>query len=397
MKVLWIIRNTMPYAHYDAEFVKSFEKVIGKDNVSFYGKEGLPTHDTFGIPYYPEKPLIPNRPFSEIVKEEEADIIVNDGQIDADLKEVNVPKIMFISDAHSEWQNRKQRFANKEFDVPFLRSYGGGIGLRAKQEFGAVGYCPRSVSLNVFYDTHYERENTVYLLGYVNLIYPIRQNIFRVSQKTSKEIEGIKFVFTSATGIISPREFLKILGTSKISIFDCGMFKYPIMKIFEGMATNTLCLCDLPYDYEALRLQPDVNLVEITMTNFVDKIRYYLDNDDERKRIAKNGLELVQKYHSTEVRAKQLIEQLEEVIRSKNEGRVFDSKNLKNEIGRMFNILERNEEIFNRNSLLHKCMDNTNWRIPFNEWESKALPIWNGVVSGKANVSEWEKYVKETQ
>ena len=43
------------------------------------------------------------------------------------------------------------------------------------------------------------------------------------------------------------------------------------------------------------------------MKNWKSKLEYYLENEDERKRIAMNGYKTAMKYHTNDARAKSLI------------------------------------------------------------------------------------------
>jgi hypothetical protein len=398
MKVLWIIRNSMPFVYPDSEFRRTFENVIGKDNVVFYTIPNLPTHDESQMSYYPENPKIVSL-FPEQVKEEKPDVIVNDGLYMNDIGHMtDIPKITFINDVHAEWQNRKYRFLNKEFDVLFLRMYGGGVGIRAKQEFGGtVGYCPRSVPTDMFYNQHFERTIDVFLAGCYNIIYPIRVAMWKwlFNNGFNGKTVGTLKVIINAKRFLYP-EYLNILCVSKITAFDGGLFKFPVMKYWESMATESLCLADLPLDYKALGLVPNENMVEINMYNFMDKWKYYLENDEERKRITRNGLNLILQKHSDKCRAKQLLVQLEEVINSKNEGRKFDPNNVK-EMRDIFSMLEEKENnIFNPNNLLNRCMNEG--QCAYTKWDRNSITIWNEILNNtnwNESIKRWDDYIKQ--
>jgi len=47
------------------------------------------------------------------------------------------------------------------------------------------------------------------------------------------------------------------------------------------------------------------------LNDLIEKIKYYLNNKEELKRIAKNGFNKLIKYHTSEVRAKEFIETCE--------------------------------------------------------------------------------------
>lgn len=413
MKVLWFIRRLTALPQFDSEFVRAFEKVIGKDNVVFYGLSNLPSVDPSGNRYFPESYKFidraktvtgypSNMTLSEIIKEENPDIIVlNDKPISTDLtKEINIPRILFLEDAHSEWnQSCVPYLDRKEIDMIFTRSYGNGQASRVKQRC-PVGYSPFSVSPSMYYDKHSEKIYDVYLTGTCPHVYPLRilmgftfygtQN-FGASQFNYEGMKGITDV-----RIFSLSKYLDTINQSKIVTFDGGLFKYPVIKYFETMACNILPLVDLPYDYKALRFEPNENVVEIDFFNFVSKMKYYLENESERKRISKNAMDLILEYHTTEKRAKQLLDQFEEVIKAKNEGRVFDYRNVKGEAGRQLTILEETVNNFNKDNLFNRCLD-VGLRPPYYEWHKRASHIWSDIVTHQSSTQKWIDFIKETQ
>jgi spore maturation protein CgeB len=64
----------------------------------------------------------------------------------------------------------------------------------------------------------------------------------------------------------------------------------------------------------ALHLREYENFVPITINNYYDKILEYLDDYDAAKRIASNGRMTYLKYHTTEIRMSELLQNLETLI-----------------------------------------------------------------------------------
>lgn len=407
MKVVWILRRDPPLPMFDSEFPRAFENAIGKNNVVFYGRSTLPTtypttYPVGGNKYYPETfKLI--RPLSEIIKEENPDIVVlqdkpmSTGPDDVP-KGSSISRVIFLEDAHCEWHDACIPYLDrKEIDVIFTRSYGNGLAFRVKQRC-QLGYCPYSVPTNIFYDRNYIRANDVYLTGTYAVIYPLREYMAFTFYKFPCESAG-SFSYEGIKGIsdyrrLNNEKYIESLNLSKTAIFDGGMFRYPSMKFFECMACNTLVFAQLPYDYKALRFEPNENIVEIDYTNFVEKVKEYIRDENERKRIVKNAMDLVLKYHSVEERSKQLIAQFEEVINSKNEGRTFDYRNVKGEAGRMLSIVEQDINNFNKDNLFNRCLDQ-GLRPPYYEWHEKAYLVWRQVISRQIPKEKWIDFVKE--
>lgn len=118
-------------------------------------------------------------------------------------------------------------------------------------------------------------------------------------------------------------KYADALGRSKIFLFGTSIYRYPLMKFYEGMACGACVMADIPLSAEGLHLIPGQNFVDIDVPDWVinrtsdnddwrEKLRYYLRHDDEREEIAQRGYEMVMKYHTAEVRAMQLVRFLEQ-------------------------------------------------------------------------------------
>jgi len=108
--------------------------------------------------------------------------------------------------------------------------------------------------------------------------------------------------------------YVEALNKCKMLCFDGSSNRYSVTKYFECMATKTLALADTPMDAEDLHFKPDYNYVEINKDNFRDKILYYMDNEKERKRITENAYTDILKYHTLDIRVKQLLKYIEELF-----------------------------------------------------------------------------------
>ena len=108
------------------------------------------------------------------------------------------------------------------------------------------------------------------------------------------------------------REYYDAVARSKMMVFDSSRFGYAVQKYFECGFLKTLMLADTPMDAEALHFKPGWNFVEINETNWIQKMIYYLKHENERLEIVENAYETMMKYHTTEIRARELLAFLEE-------------------------------------------------------------------------------------
>jgi len=182
-------------------------------------------------------------------------------------------------------------------------------------------WLPWSVNTNVFKDYGLERKYDVTCLGSMNpYVYPMRAKMVDVLSRRS----DINFFTQKHPGYgwnLDPKKHLirenyaRVISQSKIFAFDTGIFNGALIKFFEGMACNTLVMAPMPYDGEELHFEPGYNFVDINEHNFLENILYYLKHEDERLEIAKRGYETVRKYHTVEIRAKQLVDSLKKIAK----------------------------------------------------------------------------------
>ena len=234
------------------------------------------------------------------------------------LDEIEFPKACMVCDPHHEPSEKIEYIRRNKVDLALfvykhsIRQY------RNRGLNCSVGWLPWSVDINVFREYGFEREYDVTSLGAVSQYYPLRKRILKVLPKTA----GIKFFTKKHPGMwnLNPEKdlfrdnYAKVLARSKIFIFDTAIRNYPVAKFFEAMACNTLVMAPMPHDGEELHFKPEFNFVEINEENFLDKIRYYLKHENERREIAKRGCETVKRYHTVVIRAKQLVDYLKNII-----------------------------------------------------------------------------------
>ena len=106
-------------------------------------------------------------------------------------------------------------------------------------------------------------------------------------------------------------KYAEALASSKILLFSVIKYRYPVKKYFEGMASGCLVMADTPLNAEELHFIPDWNFVEINEDNWEKKLKYYLKHDAEREVIIRRGYETLMKYHTNDIRAKEIIAFLE--------------------------------------------------------------------------------------
>ena len=232
------------------------------------------------------------------------------------LDEVEIPKAFIISDPHHEPSRKAEFIRQNRIDLALF------IVKHSIKEFKnrikcSIEWLPWSVDTRVFRDYGFERVHDVTFLGDVTPSYPLRQKIVKMLPKMA----DISF-FTKKhprDWNLNPEKdlfkenYAKVLAKSRIFIFDSSILNYPVAKYYEGMACNTLVMAPMPHDGEALHFKPGFNFVDVNEDNFLEKIRYYLRYENERKEIAARGCETIRDYHTVVIRARQLIDYLQSI------------------------------------------------------------------------------------
>jgi len=165
-------------------------------------------------------------------------------------------------------------------------------------------------------------------LGATGNAYPLRQAIHKKLPQLCRRL-GLKHLSTSwppgDTGLFIPRlkkdpkwkfyvgqEYYDAISRSKMMIFDGGWARYAVQKYFECGFLKTLMLADTPMDAETLHLEPGWNFVNITRANWEAELQYYLKHENDRLEIVENAYETMMQHHTSEIRAQQFLDFLEE-------------------------------------------------------------------------------------
>lgn len=187
--------------------------------------------------------------------------------------------------------------------------------IRSKIKFVAH---PRCIDANCFKDYGLPKEHDVITIGAMGGFYPFRSHMHNTLQANSQRL-GIKYKNYSHCGFnFSHSDFVRekyaqTINSSKMLVSCGGKYHLVFNKIFEAMACKTLYVGEKPYGEKELHLEDGVNYVAINVDNFVDKIRFYLDNPEKINCITNNAYETFVKYHTVEARAKNLVELLEKI------------------------------------------------------------------------------------
>lgn len=225
------------------------------------------------------------------------------------LQVVDTPKFLFCMDP---WNNisRHIDILNRHRFNGALMLYPAAIPYYAKRTKCPLHPFPYAVDFRHFKDLGLNRDIDVFCSGsFSRKHHPLRRRLLEVAPSH----KDIKFYLSSGHKL-SFNEYVQKLNQSKIFCFDDVVatmdgekINFHIEKWVEAMSCGMLAMAPAPTYAEGLGFKDGYNFVDVNIDNFMAKIEYYLENEDERRRIANNGLETIRKLHSVETRVKQMV------------------------------------------------------------------------------------------
>jgi hypothetical protein len=128
-------------------------------------------------------------------------------------------------------------------------------------------------------------------------------------------------LFLNGSDDIKPRiksyeEYAEILSQSKSWLATTGPNGDIGPRYYEVMASGTLLFCDSPPQEYQQFFRNERNCVYITIGNFVDKLRYYLEHEEERNKIVETAYRDFVANHTWDKRAEELLEICSRLLRN---------------------------------------------------------------------------------
>ena len=172
-----------------------------------------------------------------------------------------------------------------------------------------IEFYPFSIDTELFKPMNLEKKYDVSLIGNMSSSYYPLRNEFH------KKMLGSDFKYHHPEMVIYVRdEFARHINESKICVTCSSSYKYLVQKYYEVTSCGTLLMADLPMDAEYQHFIPGHNFVEVSPSNILSKVKYYLENEDEAKRIADNGRKTILQYHTHDIRGRELMEILKRYV-----------------------------------------------------------------------------------
>jgi spore maturation protein CgeB len=102
-------------------------------------------------------------------------------------------------------------------------------------------------------------------------------------------------------------DFSRIINKSKIT-GTTNTLGQVLAKCMEITASRSLMFCNYSIDMEKFGFVDGESFVQWDEDNLYEKVKYYLDNPEEMKRITDNGYRVTHERHTTKVRAQEWLD-----------------------------------------------------------------------------------------
>jgi hypothetical protein len=187
-----------------------------------------------------------------------------------------------------------------------------------RKQIKFIGH-PRCVDIDCYKDYRLEKKYDVVTVGAMQSFYPLRVHMHKYLSKNS-QIEGINYKNYPHCGVnfkhsnFVRQDYARAINEGKMLLSCGGRYNLAMNKTFEAMGCRTAYVGGSPWGESELHLKDGFNYVSVNKTNYVEKIKYYLDNPQLLDEISTNGMNTFMKYHHIEARSADLVKRLEAIL-----------------------------------------------------------------------------------
>jgi len=233
--------------------------------------------------------------------------------LNEDWTHFNIPSSIFIEDVHQEVPKHQIEKAYElgiktifhRFNFAFHKYHP-----EARFKFNCI-WLPHSVRMDRYVD-HLSKSIDVLHVGvHPQEFYPYRYSV--VEQLRDKSYFTLIERPKDTPGVPRDgkwpidRDYDNLLQKSKITITGGSIFDAPVQKYVEIPAANSLLMSNWFPDLGLMGFLPDTNMVTYHRETVVETVEDLLKDEEKIKRISSNGHNLILMRHTSEIRAKQFI------------------------------------------------------------------------------------------
>ena len=221
------------------------------------------------------------------------------------LGEIDIPKVHITVDYGRPKGIPKQNkfFKENKYDLVFAITLNAWRLLRENEVCDKIGMLPFSVDCSKYKSLGTSRKNQI-LASFTTRsdIYPNRLKVQKAARSTGYPV---------ITKRIVHEKLIRAINKSKITLTSNNIFKSFSMRYTETMACGGFLLADEPEDMGYLGYEMNKHFVIYEGINDLkEKIKFYMNHDSERERIAKQGMDFVRERHSNKKRVSDMLKSI---------------------------------------------------------------------------------------
>jgi len=217
------------------------------------------------------------------------------------LGDVNIPKVHITVD-YVETSNipaQNKFFKRNKYDLVFGVTQRAVNLLEKNRVCDKIKIAPFSADTNIYKRTNVNKERRV-LSSFTT-----RKDIYPKRSKIQKLIKNMKIPIIERRVI--HKKLIHWINTCKITVTSNNIYNSLSMRYTETLACGGFLLADRPTDLDLVGLKDGRHLVIYdSLNDLKDKIHFYLENDRERQKIEKQGMDFVRKNHSCKKRVSEI-------------------------------------------------------------------------------------------
>ena len=231
-----------------------------------------------------------------------------------DWSKIKIPKAVMLEDQHGENNLHQVNLMIKDKWLVLHRYQLKKFHTDLPNKTKCIWF-PHSVNIKKFRDFKQRKRYDILQTGALYKVYETRhfmKNTFE-GDKRYKIISRPKENDPNAwpTG----KEYSKELNKAYLNVCCGSIYNYPVMKYFEIPASGSVIFGEWFDELGDLGFEPYKNIIEIDKKNVHNQVNLLLDNKKRLMDIAKNGYDLIHDHHTTDKRAKDLINIIKEEIK----------------------------------------------------------------------------------
>jgi len=231
-----------------------------------------------------------------------------------DWSKINIPKAVLIEDQHGENNLNQIKLAKKDNWIVLHRYQFNKFHTDLNKKLNCIWF-PHSVNIKKFKNYKQQKKYDILQTGALYNVYETRNfinNIFKYDPnfhhiQRPKENEDKQW----PTGI----DYSKELNKSLLSICCGSIYQYPVMKYFEIPASHSIIFGDWFPELGDLGFEPYKNMIVVDKENIKLQIKLLKENINKLTKIANNGYNLIHERHTNQIRAKELINIIKNILK----------------------------------------------------------------------------------